>query len=129
MTDGEPELGATIRFTTWELSVIQKVHHWPITKPHENYSGNLPRLKSENNKRQELTMDVDELWSKYLTLDEAREDLRLMADDMSTHAALAKKIGISPQYLHDILAGRREPGPKVLAFLKIKKVVLYEVLE
>jgi len=72
--------------------------------------------------------DENELFLGYITLDDVREDLRLMADDMSTHTALAKKIRISPQYLHDILTGRREPGPKVLAFLKVKKVVLYQVL-
>ena len=37
------------------------------------------------------------------------EELRLLADSMSTHQALAKKIGISEAYLCDILQGRRNP--------------------
>ena len=39
--------------------------------------------------------------------------------------ALAIKIGISPQYLEDILLGRREPGESVLNFLGMQKVVSY----
>ena len=62
---------------------------------------------------------------KLITLEEVRDDLRFMANDMSTHAALAKKIGISPAYLCDILEGRRNPGPKVLRFMKLKKIVGY----
>ena len=34
---------------------------------------------------------------------------------------LAKAIGITPQYLHDVFYKRRSPGPKILAFLKIEK--------
>lgn len=53
------------------------------------------------------------------------EELRLMADSMSTHAALALKIGITPQYLADILQKRRAPGPKVLRFLKLRAMRVY----
>jgi hypothetical protein len=62
---------------------------------------------------------------KYQTDADVREELRLLADSMSTHAALAKKMGISPAYLCDVLDGRRNPGPKILKFLKLKKVVCY----
>jgi transcriptional regulator with XRE-family HTH domain len=62
---------------------------------------------------------------KYLPVEDVREELRLLADSMSTHKALADKMGISPAYLHDVLAGRREPGPKVLSFLGLKRVVVY----
>jgi transcriptional regulator with XRE-family HTH domain len=63
--------------------------------------------------------------SDVLTESDVREELRLLADSMSTHKALADKIGISPQYLHDILRGNRKPGRKVLAFLKLKAVTVY----
>ena len=53
------------------------------------------------------------------------EELRLLADSMSTHKALAEKIGISPQYLHDILSGHRAPGIKVLVFLKLEAITVY----
>lgn len=40
--------------------------------------------------------------------------------------AYASVLGISEQYLCDILRGRRELGEKVLKALKVRKVVLYE---
>lgn len=41
-------------------------------------------------------------------------------------AILAKKIGITPAYLHDVLNGRREPAGKILEYLELKRVVTYE---
>ena len=61
----------------------------------------------------------------FLSLDDVREELRLLADSMSTHKAFADKVGISPQYLHDILSGKRSPGKAVLKFLKLQSVTLY----
>lgn len=72
-----------------------------------------------------LNFEVRIAMQGYLTPDDVREDLRLLADSMSTHSALAVKIGISPAYLCDVLQGRREPGPAILRFLKVKKVVIY----
>lgn len=63
--------------------------------------------------------------SGFLSLDDVREELRLLADSMSTHKAFADKVGISPQYLHDILAGKRSPGKAVLRFLKLQSVTVY----
>jgi transcriptional regulator with XRE-family HTH domain len=63
--------------------------------------------------------------SDVLTEYDVREELRLLANSMSTHKALANKIGISPQYLHDILRGNRKPGRKVLAYLKLEAVTGY----
>ena len=57
------------------------------------------------------------------------EELRLLADSMSTRKALADKIGISPAYLCDILKGRRAPGPAVCKFLKLEAVVVYREIE
>jgi predicted transcriptional regulator len=64
--------------------------------------------------------------SKYLTVATVREDLRFLADSMSTHKALADKIGISQAYLCDVLEGRRDPGPIIIRFLKLKKVTMYK---
>lgn len=33
--------------------------------------------------------------------------------------------GVSPQYLHDVLNARREPGATILAALGLRKVVRY----
>lgn len=43
----------------------------------------------------------------------------------SGQKAAAKRLGISPQYLNDIIRKRREPGDKVLKALKLKKVISY----
>lgn len=38
---------------------------------------------------------------------------------------LAKNLGVSPQYLHDVLSFRREPGKKILGAMGFERVVLY----
>jgi hypothetical protein len=37
-----------------------------------------------------------------------------------TQADLAAEIDCTPQYLSDVLSGRRDPGPKILDFLGLK---------
>lgn len=44
-----------------------------------------------------------------------------------TQLSLAAAIGISAQYLNDILHGNREPCEKCLAYLGLEKVVVYRV--
>ena len=46
-----------------------------------------------------------------------------------THKAAAEAIGISPQYLHDVLNGHREPGPIILKWLGAKKIIMYVLFE
>lgn len=41
--------------------------------------------------------------------------------------SLARKLGISAQYLNDILHGRREPGESVLEYLGLEKIVIYRI--
>jgi len=48
---------------------------------------------------------------------------RLTAD--CNQAALADQIGISPQYLSEILREKRPPSEQVLDFLKLERVVTY----
>lgn len=64
-------------------------------------------------------------FQKYISLEDIREEIRLLADSMSTHKALADLMGISPQYLNDLIKGNRKPGPKVQKFLKIRSVTVY----
>ena len=45
--------------------------------------------------------------------------------DGKTQAELARELGIKPAYLSDILAFRREPGPRVLKALGLTKIVTY----
>jgi len=43
-----------------------------------------------------------------------------------TQKEWADKHGISPQYLSHVLSGRTDPGPKILAALGLKRVVVYQ---
>jgi hypothetical protein len=54
------------------------------------------------------------------------ERLRKFAANFGTRAKAAKAIGISPQYLSDIILRRRRPGPSVLRALGIRRVDRYE---
>lgn len=51
--------------------------------------------------------------------------LKARVDSLGTQAALAEEIGISAQYLSQILAGERDPSEKVLDYLNFEKVIMY----
>ena len=52
-----------------------------------------------------------------------REQVRLCGYSQKT---VAFNLGVSPQYLSDILRYRREPGAKILRAMNLKKRILYE---
>jgi len=43
----------------------------------------------------------------------------------AAQTVVAEELGISPQYLNDMLKGRKEAGPAVLKALGLVKVVTY----
>ena len=43
-------------------------------------------------------------------------------DKAGSLRAWAKLVGVSAAYASDVMSGRRDPGPKILAALKIEKV-------
>lgn len=53
------------------------------------------------------------------------EDYRRQGE---TQKDIAARIGISEQYLCDILRGRRMMGPKVLTWLGVERVVMYSAV-
>lgn len=60
------------------------------------------------------------------------ERLKNLCDPITpdvTQAALAEQIGISPQFLSEILKGKRNPSKTVLDFLDLEKVVSYQPRE
>lgn len=63
--------------------------------------------------------------AKIYPLREVIRDLQQLVDVMSTQKALAQAIGVSGQYLSDVLRGKREPGEAVLRFLGYEKIVGY----
>lgn len=59
----------------------------------------------------------------HMTAEEVRDILRKAIDGNAS--AWARPLGISQAYVSDVLAGRREPGDKILQALKLEKVVTY----
>ena len=59
-----------------------------------------------------------------MTLDSFREMLRRLVKEAGSQRALAKKYGISPMFLCDVLKERRDPGEKFLAAMGFKREVV-----
>ncbi|MCK8788228.1 helix-turn-helix transcriptional regulator, partial [Roseomonas sp. NAR14] len=51
--------------------------------------------------------------------------LRSAVRAAGSQKAFAAQVGISQQYLCDVLAARREPGPTLLAAVGVRRVVQY----
>lgn len=43
-----------------------------------------------------------------------------------SQAQAADALGVSSQYLNDVITGTRRPGPKILRALKLRRVFRYE---
>lgn len=54
------------------------------------------------------------------------QELRMRIEEAGSQKAFAEAVGISEPYLSDILAGRREPGEKILKPLGLQRKVIYE---
>ncbi len=63
---------------------------------------------------------------KRLTLQDVIALLRKQADEAGSQKLLAAKLEVTPQYITDILRGRREPGEAILRPLGLRKIVSYE---
>lgn len=57
---------------------------------------------------------------KKLSQDDVVQLLQRAQGDL-TQKDFALKLGVSQQYLSDVLLGRRDPGPSILEFLGIEK--------
>lgn len=60
---------------------------------------------------------------------EVLQDLRKSILQADSVADWARKNGVSPQYVHDVLQKRREPGSKILTALGYAAVKVYERIE
>lgn len=56
------------------------------------------------------------------------QDFILARKGSCTQKEFAAQLGITPQFLNDILQGKRNPGERTLKALRVKEVVLYEVM-
>ncbi len=61
-----------------------------------------------------------------MMLDDVLKRLSRLVREHATQRDAAYRIGISPQYLNDILQRRRDPGPKVLKALGFRLLPRYE---
>ena len=43
----------------------------------------------------------------------------------SSQVEVARELGVSPQYLHDVLKDRRQPGKKILAAMGFERLTVY----
>lgn len=65
------------------------------------------------------------LKGRLMSLEEFRAFLAAECQKAGGQEAFSEKTGISQSYISQILNGRQEPGPSVLAALEFEKVVLY----
>lgn len=56
-----------------------------------------------------------------MTHSRIKDEIRNVLLSYPTQKALAREWRISPQYLSDVLLGRRKPGPKILKRLGLKQ--------
>jgi hypothetical protein len=61
-----------------------------------------------------------------MTLDSVIKLLRRRCTDAGSQLAAARELEVSPAYLCDVLARRREPGEKILRPLGLSRRVSYE---
>lgn len=62
----------------------------------------------------------------WLTPQALRDVIATEVKAMGEQQIVARALGVSPQYLCDVLNGRREPGAKLLKGLGYRRVVVYE---
>ena len=65
-----------------------------------------------------------------MTESQIREIVEGIYKKLKTHKAVAKYFGVTQGYIADVLKGKRNAGsPSILAKLKIKKVIDYEIID
>ena len=61
-----------------------------------------------------------------LTADQVREELRdILSRQNMSQRSLAKLIGVSGQFLNEVLLGSREPTGLILEYLGFDRIVIY----
>lgn len=63
---------------------------------------------------------------KSRTADDVRKLLRHKAKEAGSQIAFALAVDISPQFLSDVINGRREPSGRLLEVLGLRRIVRYE---
>lgn len=61
-----------------------------------------------------------------MTRDTVIKKIEQIIRERGTNKAAAQFLGVSQQYLSDLLKGRRDPGVKILSKLGLQSRVIYE---
>lgn len=61
-----------------------------------------------------------------MTRDTVVKKLLAVIQEKGTGKAAAESLGVSQQYLTDVIKGRRDPGDKILSALGLQSRVVYE---
>lgn len=64
-----------------------------------------------------------------VTKQELIEHLRQLVEEAGSQRELAKRLGVSAPFIGDVLLGKREPAPKMLKALGLRRVVTFERLD
>lgn len=62
----------------------------------------------------------------HMTETDVRNQVKRMVAGARFASEVADQLNVSPQYLHDFLKGRRQPGKKILTALGLQKVIIYK---
>lgn len=61
-----------------------------------------------------------------MTRDSVIRKIKQIIEEQGTQKRAAEFLGVSQQYLTDLLHGRRDPGEKILSKLGLQSRVIYE---
>lgn len=73
--------------------------------------------------------ETKQISGERITLDEMIGKIRELSAITGSQLSLAERMGVSAQFLSDIVTGRRLPGPKIFDFFGVEKVVEYILIE
>src|SRR5262245_49193152 len=62
-----------------------------------------------------------------LNLEQFRAHLAQLAKDIGCQAELARRLNVSGQFIGEVIAGRKRPGPKLLGVIGARRRVMIEV--
>jgi hypothetical protein len=54
--------------------------------------------------------------------------VKVKCEKLGGQKEFAKKYGLSPAYVNDVIRGKRDPGDKFLRAMGFKKTILYETI-
>lgn len=64
-----------------------------------------------------------------MTKAELIEHLRKLVEEAGSQRELAKRLGVSAPFIGDVPLGKREPAPKMLKALGLRRAVTFEKVE